>query len=89
MTKPDGSVCKGFSPVFRHLGSADRSDTYLDWTSVGLTTAVAACCGPACLPQEAAALSRISPRSPAWAVRLSSVAFFRLWRPNPWPRRTR
>lgn len=35
---------------------------HLDWTSVGLTIAVAACCGPACLPQEAAALSRVSPR---------------------------
>lgn len=42
--------------------SADGLDAYLDWTSVGLTIAVAACCGPACLPQEAAALSRVSPR---------------------------
>lgn len=42
--------------------SADELDAYLDWTSVGLTIAVAACCGPACLPQEAAALSRVSPR---------------------------
>ena len=54
-----------------------------------LTIAVAVCCGLACPPQEPVALSRASPRLPAWAGRPFLAASFRLWHPNLSPRRTR